>query len=95
MQPILIIVGSIVILGWVISALRARLRRKRKLDQVLSSMHPAAGNTDMDQIKRLALAGQKIDAIKLYREIYGVGLKRAKDAVENLVEDLLASRGNP
>lgn len=36
------------------------------------------------EIRRLMQANQKIEAIKLYRQITGVGLKEAKDAVEAL-----------
>ncbi len=36
------------------------------------------------ELKRLAHSGQKIQAIKLYREMFDVGLKEAKDAVEKL-----------
>jgi ribosomal protein L7/L12 len=40
---------------------------------------------DRDQdIHDLIAAGQKIQAIKLYRDRYGAGLKEAKDAVEAL-----------
>src|SRR5215210_6388051 len=38
----------------------------------------------MAEIAQLLHAGNKIAAIKLYREIFGVGLKEAKDAVENI-----------
>jgi LSD1 subclass zinc finger protein len=38
----------------------------------------------LDEIRSLSFAGNKIAAIKLYRETYGVGLKEAKDAVEAL-----------
>ena len=38
----------------------------------------------VEHVKRLAAAGETIQAIKIYREIYHVGLKEAKDAVENL-----------
>jgi len=38
--------------------------------------------TRLMDVMELAHAGRKIEAIKLYREIYGVGLKEAKDAVE-------------
>lgn len=38
--------------------------------------------TRLAEVMELAHAGRKIEAIKLYREIYGVGLKEAKDAVE-------------
>jgi ribosomal protein L7/L12 len=34
------------------------------------------------EIRELLAAGRKIEAIRLYRERYGVGLKEAKDAVE-------------
>ncbi len=36
------------------------------------------------QIGQMVRAGNKIAAIKLYREAFGTGLKEAKDAVENL-----------
>jgi ribosomal protein L7/L12 len=38
----------------------------------------------MEHVTRLAAAGQKIQAIKMYREINRVGLKEAKDAVEKM-----------
>jgi hypothetical protein len=39
----------------------------------------------MSEVVRLALAGRKIDAIKLYREKTGASLATAKDAVDALV----------
>jgi len=42
----------------------------------------AQGQGTMDDVQRLASAGQKIAAIKIYRKIHGVGLKEAKEAVE-------------
>ncbi len=41
---------------------------------------------NLKRIKELALSGNKIEAIKLFHETFGVGLKGAKDAVENLSE---------
>lgn len=38
------------------------------------------------ELRRLLGADRKIEAIKCYREFYGVGLKEAKDAVE-LIEN--------
>ena len=35
-------------------------------------------------VEKMLLAGKKINAIKLYREQTGVGLKDAKDAVERI-----------
>ena len=43
------------------------------------------------QIEALLSAGKKIDAIKLYRQNYGVDLKDAKDAVD-AVESRLSNR---
>jgi len=42
---------------------------------------PTTTATDA-QVRTLADAGELIPAIKLYREIHGVGLKEAKDAVD-------------
>ena len=39
---------------------------------------------ELAEVAKLVRQGQKIEAIKLYREIFGVGLKEAKDAVENI-----------
>jgi len=44
---------------------------------------PARASSD-DDIRKLAKKGKTIEAIKLYRERHGVGLKEAKDAVEAL-----------
>lgn len=38
-----------------------------------------------EKILRTAKSGHKIAAIKAYREVYGVGLKEAKDAVEAML----------
>lgn len=43
------------------------------------------GNDDrMERVHEAILAGRKIEAIKIYREVRGVGLKEAKEAVERL-----------
>ncbi len=44
-----------------------------------------------NKIKEALFTGQKILAIKLYREQTGVGLAEAKDAVEKLEADLRGS----
>lgn len=44
----------------------------------------AASIDVLDQIRSLMAAGNKIEAIKVYRAATGVGLKEAKDAVEAL-----------
>jgi ribosomal protein L7/L12 len=44
--------------------------------------------SDVDEIQRRVLAGDKIGAIKLYRERTGVGLAEAKSAIEQLQTQL-------
>ena len=41
-----------------------------------------------DELKELIFSGQKIAAIKLYREKTGLGLKEAKDAVDAMEREL-------
>jgi ribosomal protein L7/L12 len=43
------------------------------------------------QVREALFAGNKIQAIKFYREQTGVGLKDAKDAVEKLESELRAA----
>lgn len=45
----------------------------------------AGQSTRLAEMARLIRAGNKIGAIKIYREVFGVGLKEAKDAVEALM----------
>jgi len=50
---------------------------------------PQPGPLDYsDEVKRKVLAGDKIGAIKLYRELTGVGLAEAKSAVEQMQTQL-------
>jgi len=43
---------------------------------------------DLNEIRKAIFAGRKIEAIKLYREFSGLGLKEAKDAVEEIERKL-------
>ena len=56
-----------------------------------SAPSPAVGDMPLGlpmdkltELERLALSGKKIEAIKLFRTLYGVGLNEAKDAVEKI-----------
>jgi large subunit ribosomal protein L7/L12 len=44
-----------------------------------------AGGPWLDEVRQLKNSGKLINAIKLYRENTGVGLKEAKDTVEGLI----------
>jgi ribosomal protein L7/L12 len=57
---------------------------ERKLDLILANLGIDPNQGLDKQISDLVRSGQKIDAIKLYREQTGVGLKEAKDYVERL-----------
>ena len=48
---------------------------------------PLAGEPD-EAVRRLVLAGDKIRAIKLYREQTGLGLREAKEAIDHLAQTL-------
>lgn len=54
----------------------------RKLDLILANLGIENADPLRDDVKLLMRQGSKIEAIKLYRERTGVGLKEAKDAVE-------------
>lgn len=51
-------------------------------DLVARAEAARAHSDPLTQISQLARSGEKIEAIKLYREEYGVGLADAKDAVD-------------
>ena len=60
-----------------------RLGYQAQVGALPASFAPSqAGSTA--EIRQLLRDGQKIEAIKVYRRTYGVGLKEAKDAVERL-----------
>jgi ribosomal protein L7/L12 len=42
----------------------------------------------IEPVRQAVLAGNIINAIKIYRELYGVGLKQAKDAVEAIQREM-------
>lgn len=55
------------------------------------SIEPPAAESPEDtraEIERLLKAGEKLSAIRLYREATGSGLKDAKDAVEAIAEEI-------
>jgi large subunit ribosomal protein L7/L12 len=74
-----------------LAQLEARMRQMEATIQALCThldIDPAefipaeSPETMATPIRAALLAGNKIQAIKLYREYYGVGLKEAKDAID-------------
>ena len=71
-------------------SLHRQLQRiEGKLDLILQHLGlefpEQAQDSWMDEVQALANSGRKIEAIKVYREATGVGLKEAKDAVEAMM----------
>ena len=63
---------------------------EKKLDILLEHFGLASDEVEdeFEEVRFLMAQGQKIPAIKLYREIHSVGLKEAKEAVEHLERNL-------
>jgi ribosomal protein L7/L12/outer membrane protein assembly factor BamB len=61
----------------------------------VSPAKTAVPDSALDEIRQLAGSGKLIEAIKRYREIYGVGLAEAKDGVEALQAGRLATPSAP
>ncbi|MEU5537273.1 ribosomal protein L7/L12 [Streptomyces sp. NPDC020362] len=59
-------------------------RVERKLDLIIQHMDLREELPRMDEVNALVREGKKIQAIKVYREATGAGLKEAKEAVERL-----------
>lgn len=76
---------------------------KQAIDEMrrMEAARPSSDSRDYDnpvlesKIKSLLAKGKKIEAVKIYREEYGIGLKEAKDAVDRIEATMpRASRGN-
>ncbi|MFI1763566.1 ribosomal protein L7/L12 [Streptomyces sp. NPDC020800] len=59
-------------------------RVERKLDLIIQHMDLREELPRMDEVNALVREGKKIQAIKVYREATGAGLREAKEAVERL-----------
>jgi large subunit ribosomal protein L7/L12 len=87
-----VITAVVVVMGLIIVATQSRLgsleRRLRRLESGAYGPNPSprldALGTPSPDIEALILRGEKIEAIRTYREQTGVGLKEAKDAVEDM-----------
>jgi ribosomal protein L7/L12 len=78
-QPETIVAG---VVGIVIGYVLGRLSKRDKARIVWSE--PIDFDKIDPEVKALTLGGQKIQAIKRYREIYKVDLKQAKEVIDAL-----------
>jgi ribosomal protein L7/L12 len=86
MKLLLLVVGIIVMVFLIDRANRIKVRRLRE-----SGVYPPVGQGTIADVEWLIVLKKKIPAIKLYREIHGVDLKTAKEAVERLEQGLRQS----
>jgi ribosomal protein L7/L12 len=63
-------------------------RRGERSAQVPKRLRSEAIPATQDSIDDLLRAGQKIEAIKMYRRLHGVDLKSAKDAMDARAHEL-------
>ncbi len=78
-----------------ITRLEARIARlEAKIDAILRHLGIEAEQVasppspEQQELLELLRQGHKLHAIKRYRELYGVGLKEAKDAIEALAREM-------
>lgn len=71
----------VVVIGAVVAN---RITAKKLSDLRARGLYPPAGQESDAEVRRWLAAGEKIMAIRCYRLAHKVGLKEAKDAVEEL-----------
>ncbi|KUO21268.1 ribosomal protein L7/L12 [Streptomyces dysideae] len=81
---LVVIVGVISIEGRISRADKRVARIERKLDLILDHLGLGEDEPRMAEVAALRRDGKTIQAIKVYREVTGVGLKEAKEAVERM-----------
>jgi ribosomal protein L7/L12 len=76
-------------------AVDAMMSGKMPTQVVVERPYNFGGGDMMDKIQRELQAGRKINAIKLYREMTGLGLKEAKDAIDAMEHGQMPSATSP
>ncbi|MDF3302990.1 ribosomal protein L7/L12 [Streptomyces tropicalis] len=90
MDTMVLLMTSVVLVAVVGNEVRSsrtdrRLERiERKLDLVLEHLGLRLEVPRVDEVQGLVREGKRIEAIKVYREATGAGLKEAKEAVDRL-----------
>jgi ribosomal protein L7/L12 len=74
---------AMLLVGFVLGRMTARPGRRKVIYEAPRTVLAADPAADAELVEHLR-AGRKLDAIKRHRELYGTGLKEAKDAVEAL-----------
>ena len=72
-------------IGLAIAAIVISYNAMRIRSLRLKGLYPEPGKATMQHVENLISTGNKTLAIKAYREVHGVSLKQAKEAIENIV----------
>lgn len=80
--PVIVILS--IMFSTVISQLRNEIKRTNSILEKIAKQIGVPEPPVDSVIKALVAEGKKIEAIKRYREITGVGLKEAKDYIDSL-----------
>jgi ribosomal protein L7/L12 len=70
---------------------RRLTRLERKVDAIMRHLDVEEPRPDLAEVRTLLDQGKKIQAIKVYRQMTGIGLKEAKMAVEAIEQGLPVS----
>ena len=76
---------AIVIIFVLVIAFIGAQNKMNKLRKI--GLYPKKGTGTLNDVEKLVSEGYRIEAIKLYREIKGVGLKEAKEEVEKITKN--------
>ena len=83
LKILIIAVGLVAILSF------ADRLQQRKIEGLRRrGLYPLEGQETEAHVDSLIQMGRKIEAIKVYRKLHGVGLKEAKEAVEERARQL-------
>ncbi|ACD51116.1 50S ribosomal protein L7/L12 [Clostridium botulinum] len=83
---IIALLGGLGLLMWIVSNISQMKNDISRININLNKIANQVGvpNTINDEIKNLILEGKKVEAIKKYRIITGIGLKEAKEYIGSL-----------
>lgn len=86
-----VLTAAVIVIVYVVShGNEQNAKRLRRLENTVNLLVEHVGATppldaELEPVRRLAVDGEKIRAIKLHREITGSSLVEAKEAVERMV----------
>lgn len=83
-----ILVGLVLVMFLADAWTRGRVRRLQR-----RGIYPLAGEERHADVERLIRMGRRMEAIRVYRDVHGVGLKEAREVVDRLSETIRPWRG--